>query len=388
MASPRKRRNVENLDALKAFIAERNRQMVDYRKLTNPPYRNVFTQETNVMEMFRLQQNEMSQAWRASAWASVTHLTHISKSSQHLYEIFAQTNVALDCMQLVHNSWLERISDMNAYRNQLNTISKLTLCNCSIQLAATESILAGLEFNFLKRQYDFPFSTVSAIQRSLFDTTASHRSLAESFSDLSAVVQMPAFVLPGATYDLYTAGYALKALDPLEQPEDEEVEEEISIISAEYVGNLDFVALLELVNPQLVRLYEGASEALDGNNPDRIRHFLASLRDLWNHLVREIAPKEETLDWISEYGIEGDLDCNNRPTRRGRIRFISRNINSAPLVDFINHSAKMSTILHETYNRVHQLEPGLTDWHLSAILYRTEAELSYLIRIWLTTARQ
>ena len=225
------------------------------------------------------------------------------------------------------------------------------------------------------------------MERSIFDVTASYRTLAESIPNLSEIVQMPSFVLPGATYNLYTAGHALKALDTLDQPEDEEIEAEVSIVSGDYVDKLDCVALLDLVNPQLVRPYLGAKKALDGNNPDRKRHVLTSLRELWNHLVREIAPQEETLDWISENSVKSDLDCNNRPSRRGKIRYISRNINSVPLVDFVNHSMKVSTNLHELYNRVHQLEPGLADDQLRAIFYRTEAELSYLIRIWLTTAR-
>ena len=69
---------------------------------------------------------------------------------------------------------------------------------------------------------------------------------------------MPSFVLPGATYNLYTAGHVLKALDFVD--EDEEIEEELALVSAEYVDNLDIVGLLEFSNPEFLPMYFGARE--------------------------------------------------------------------------------------------------------------------------------
>ena len=92
-----------------------------------------------------------------------------------------------------------------------------------------------------------------------------------------------------------------------ELDEDEDLDEELAFVSAEYVDNLDIVDLLESVNPDLVTPYVGAKDALHGNSPDRQRHVLASLRDMLNHLMRELAPQDETIEWISQNFIEGRL---------------------------------------------------------------------------------
>ena len=132
MTSPRKKHNIDSLDATRAVIASLNRQMADYRKLTNPPYLDAFNQLANTMELVRLQHIQMSQAWMSLAFDSVAYLTDISNSSRHLYDMFSQTGVALDSLNLVHDSWFERIRDIITYPSQLDAVVKSTLCDCSI----------------------------------------------------------------------------------------------------------------------------------------------------------------------------------------------------------------------------------------------------------------
>ena len=388
MTSPREERNVGSYDAAVRAFARMNQDMANLRKFMNPPYLDAVNQLANTMEQVRLQQFEMSQVWMSTVRDSVAHLTDISNSSQHIYGMFTQTGVALDSLSQVHDSWIKRIGDITTYQSQLDAYAKLYLCDTSLQLAATETVLAGIDFDFLKSTFDIPVSTISAMQQSIFDATASYRTLAESIPDLSALVQLPSFVLPGATYELYTAGQALKVLDPLDHPKDEGIEEEVSTFSGEYADNLDFIALLDLVDPELVPIYSGARVALYGDNPDYKRQALASLRELSNNLMRKIAPKEDTIEWLNSNRGKDDFASKDNPSRRGRIRYIARSIDSASLVDFVNDSARASKDLHSFYNKMHALVVGLTDHQLQAILNKTESELGYLIQIWATTATQ
>ena len=393
MATPRKKSNVGDYDAAARAFAGMNQHVVDLNKLIQIPNLDAFFQANNMIDQIRLNHIKMREALLPPPMEPFAPLKDIFAASNYIYDVLEESSVSMAIGDMVHESWREQIGSLTNLSAQLDAVAMLSLKENSLQLAATENVLATIDFDFLKIKFDFPLPTLAAVERSLFDTTASYRALMESVPDLSGLVQMPSFVLPGATYNLYTAGHALKALELADEDldeeldEDAEIEEALAFVYVEYVDNLDIVELLEFVHPDLVTLYLGAKEALYSNNPDRIRHALASLRELWNHVVRKIAPQEQALDWIAEHGKEGDLDCNNRPTRRGKIKYISRNINSPPMVDFVDQSATMSTRLHKLYGRVHELEPGFSDDQLYPILWRTESELSYLIRIWLTTAQ-
>ena len=384
MATPRKKQNLGDYDAAARAFASMKQDAADLKKLFLAPHLDAVFQADKMIDQLRLDHIKMREALLPPLMDPVAPLKDIVLATDHFHNVLAKTSVSMVIGDMVHESWRKQVGSLTNLSTQLDAAAKLSLSENSLQLAATETVLAKIDFDFLKKKFDFPPPTIAAVEQSLFDTTASFRALTESIQDLSRLVQMPSFVLPGATYNLYTAGHALKALDLVD--EDEEIEEEPAFVPKEHVGNLDIVDLLESVHPDLVTPYLGAKEALYGNNPDRRRQALISLRELWNNVVRAIAPNEQVSEWIAAQGKNGDLDCNNRPTRRDKIKYLSRNINSPPMVDFVNQSATMSTRLHDLYNLVHQLKPELSDDQLFPILWRTESELSYLIRIWLTTA--
>ena len=149
-----------------------------------------------------------------------------------------------------------------------------------------------------------------------------------------------------------------------------EVEEEVSIC----------VALLRQVDPALVGAYAGARDALHGPNPDRARHILISLRELWNHLLRRIAPDKQVLEWIPKD--DKSLRHEGRPTRKARILYVCRDLNHDPLTDFVVHDTRALVALVGFFDRVHQLEPKLSDQQLSALLLRTDSWLAYILQIW------
>ena len=384
MTSPREERNVGSYNAAVRAFARMNQDMANLRKFMNPPYLDAVNQLANTMEQVRLQQFEMSQAWMSTVRDSVAHLTDISNSSQHIYGMFTQTGVALDSLSQVHDSWIKRIGDITTYQSQLDAYAKLYLCDTSLQLAATETVLAGIDFDFLKSTFHIPVSTISAMQQSIFDATASYRTLAESIPDLSALVQLPSFVLPGATYDLYTAGNALGALEPLDQ--DEELEVEVSTFSGDYADNIDVVALLDLVDPELVPIYSGAREDLYGDNSDRKRHVLVSLRELSIHLLDTLAPEPDVKVWISKHGTSEDLDKMGGPTRHAKIRYILRSVAHYPMKNFVQNDATAFEDLYQLYHKLHGKNPNLTDCQLLAIFRRTEGFLTFLIQTWASSA--
>jgi len=390
MAAPRKKGNVGNYDAAVRFFTKITQDMEDIRRAMNPSYLDTLNDLTKTMGQVQYKQIEMSREWASLQRAPVIDLTTISKTSQNINNIFAQKNLAIDSLNQVHKSWLEQgnlIEDTISPFKQLNVAAKFWLLDTSMQLTVTGDTLAGLDFDLLRSQFDLPLSSISAVEKALIDTTASYHALTESIKDLSNLVEMPSFLLPGATFSLYTASLALKALDLSDQPASVKPEESTAVLPAKDVDQLDFVELLTLVNPGLVTLYLGAKEALHSNNPDRIRHVLSSLRELRTHVARAIAPDKQVLAWIAARGNADDLRHNNRPTRRAKVKYLSRYIDNPPMVDFVDQYATMSIRLHKLFGRIHELEPGLTDAQLFTILWQTESEITLLIRTWLTTDR-
>jgi hypothetical protein len=139
------------------------------------------------------------------------------------------------------------------------------------------------------------------------------------------------------------------------------------------------VALLRSLDPALATPYIGARDSLESSNPDRARHVLTSLRELWNHLLRRLAPDNAVLSWIP--GNRQGLLHEGNPTRRARVLYICRDLDHAPLSDFVDRDTSALVILVDLLNRVHQLESELSDAELRALLLRTDSWLLYILQI-------
>ena len=114
--------------------------------------------------------------------------------------------------------------------------------------------------------------------------------------------------------------------------------------------------------------------------PPLFSYILSSLRELWNHLLRRLAPDEYVLAWVSRD--DAELLHDGRPTRKARVLYVCRSINHEPLTDFIVQDTRALVTLVESFNRLHELESELTDEQLRALLLRTDSWLTYILQIW------
>lgn len=210
---------------------------------------------------------------------------------------------------------------------------------------------------------------------------ASYGGLAESLREISDITRLPAFVLPGATREIYTTSFALETLRPWDDWDEDEAETEIQLVAEAELETSGCIALLQQVDPELARPYIGARDALYGNNADRARHILSSLRELWNHLLRRLAPDDLVATWIPGVSNQKDLLHEGKPTRRARVLYVCRELNNDPLTDFLIHDTRALVKLIELFNRVHELETELTDEQLRAILLKTDSWLMYILQI-------
>ncbi|ATD82504.1 MULTISPECIES: hypothetical protein [Desulfovibrio] len=268
-----------------------------------------------------------------------------------------------------------------SHLSQLQASAKLALCDTSLRLAATERLMAGIDFEAIRGRFQIEMPVISGLESSIAHVAASYGSLADSLREISDITRLPAFVLPGATREIYTTSFALETLRPWDERDEEDAETEIQLVAEAELETSGCIALLQQVDPGLARPYIGARDALYGNNTDRARHILSSLRELWSHLLRRLAPDDLVAAWIPGVSNQKDLLHEGKPTRRARVLYVCRELNNAPLSDFLMHDTRALVKMIELFNRVHELETALTDEQLRAILLRTNSWLMYILQI-------
>ncbi len=380
----------DNLKTAKSALAKIHQDMEAINRLAKPSYLSVLEQMERTMEPIRRQQMEISRALEMSGAAA--RIQEIASANQHWQKVIKQataTSRITESLTAAHQSWLERIKPIQhdfSHFLQLQVSAKLALCDTSLLLTATERLMAGIDFEAIKSRFQIELPIISGLESSIAHVVTSYGSLSESLREISDITRLPAFVLPGATREIYTTGFALETLRPWDERDDEEAGMEIQLIAEAELETSGCIGLLQQVDPGLAQPYIGARDALNGNNADRARHILSSLRELWNHLLRRLAPDELVSAWIPGNANQQDLLNEGRPTRRARVLYVCRELNNDPLTEFLTYDTRALVKLIELFNRVHELDTKLTDKQLRAIILKTDSWLMYILQIWAGTS--
>jgi hypothetical protein len=373
----------DDIKTAKTALAKLHHDMEAINKLAKPSYLSVIEQMERTLEPIRRQQLEISRALEMSG--AMARIQEIANANQHWQELIKKasaTNRIAESLAAAHQSWLERMKPLQhdfSHISQLQASAKLALCDTSLRLAATERLMAGIDFEAIRGRFQIEMPVIAGLESSIAHVAASYGGLAESLREISDITRLPAFVLPGATREIYTTSFALETLRPWDERDEDETE--IQLVAEAELETSGCIALLQQIDPGLARPYIGARDALYGNNADRARHILSSLRELWNHLLRRLAPDDLVAAWIPGVSNQKDLLHEGKPTRRARVLYVCRELNNDPLTDFLMHDTRALVKMIELFNRVHELETALTDEQLRAILLRTDSWLLYILQI-------
>ena len=375
----------DNIKTAKTALAKIHQDMESINRLTKPSYLSVIEQMERTLEPIRRQQLEITRALEMAGAA--TRIQEIVGANQHWQDLIKQataTSRIAESISAAHQSWLDTIKPIQhdfSHISQLQASAKLALCDTSLRLAATERLMAGIDFEAIRSRFQIEMPVISGLKSSIAHVAASYGNLAESLREISDITRLPAFVLPGATREIYTTSFALETLRPWDERDEDEAETEIQFVAEAELETSGCIALLQQVDPGLARPYIGTRDALYGNNADRARHILSSLRELWNHLLRRLAPDDLVAAWIPGVSNHKDLLHDGKPTRRARVLYVCRELNNDPLTDFLMHDTRALVKMIDLFNRVHELETALTDEQLRAILLRTDSWLMYILQI-------
>lgn len=139
------------------------------------------------------------------------------------------------------------------------------------------------------------------------------------------------------------------------------------------------LSLLQARCPKLLPLWQGAREALNSKNPDRVRHCSVSYREVLTHLLHLLAPDEQVLDWVDE---EPDYLHDGRLTRKDRVRYLCRNRKQKDFGPFVVKDVDAVVEIFRLVNKgTHALETDFSARDLLELQIRADNLLLFLLRI-------
>jgi len=158
---------------------------------------------------------------------------------------------------------------------------------------------------------------------------------------------------------------------------DAEVEEAVSDVQQGYAAenNDDLTELLNDLNPQLPVLLLGARTVIETQHADYVRHFATSLRELLTQVLHLLAPDDHLRAWSTD---PSDYH-NGRPTRRARIRYITRNVHDFFGGFLITDVDAVLEFLDAFQKGTHALQPGFTPTDVLDLKIRMEGLLRLLL---------
>jgi hypothetical protein len=375
----------DNLRSTHSDIKRLHQEMDAITKRANPSYHGLLEQMKHAIEPIRRQDSLMENLLGRSGIES--QLQEMVRANQHWQELIGKTTATdqlAEGIATAHRSWTDALKPIELDLVQLSRLqasTKLALCDASLRLTATERLFATIDLEAIMGHFKIEMPVISAIESSIAHAAASYGGLATSLQDALEITRLPAFVLPGATRELFTGGFALEALYPAEDRNLEEMESESQLVADAEEETCGCIDLLKQIDPMLARPYIGAKAALSSGNSDRARHILISLRELWTHLLRRLAPDDQVIGWIPSVEKQNGLLHEGRPTRRARVLYVCRNLNSDPLKDFLVNDTTALIKLIDLFNRVHELESDLSDEQLRAIILKTDSWIMYILQI-------
>ena len=308
-------------------------------------------------------------------------LMEVARANQHFIDLAEKVRLEtklLEDVRLVHPTWLGQITPDMANISHLQALAKISLLDVGYRDTITERLFAGIYCDKMGQLLTPPFPVIANIESVCANFISSYKYLATSIGSLPNLMELPSYVISGASREVFTTGRALHKICIARKSEPEDHDEVLLVSEIEQETSL-CVSLLEKINPGLVKIYLGARGALKEGNEDRARHILVSLRELWSHLLQTLARDNMVITWLPE---KGDKYLHEeRPTRKARILYPCRDVNHEPLSDFLFDDVHALVSLLRFFNQVHKLEPGLSDDQLKALMLRTDSWLMFILQI-------
>lgn len=253
-------------------------------------------------------------------------------------------------------------------------LSQITLTS-----ALAQSALAGIDLAKIGSAFHVPDEIKASFSHSFTDFSTSYKDLFKSFE----APETSLFRLPPSISQLPTIEF-FNGVDLLETTVEEEnqnkYEEERIVVRDEIRESVNDFVIIQIreVNPDWLKMLQGARQALTSKNPDKTRHCIISLRELVTQIMHYLSPDNEVRSWSKS----ADDFSNNRPTRRARLRYISRNINHGAFTKLVEKDIELILAAFEVFQAgTHTANSKLTEAQAAALITKVEGFVSSLLSI-------
>ena len=217
-------------------------------------------------------------------------------------------------------------------------------------------------------------------QESLKDA---HFAFAESYSNLFNSLEHSHFsilsISPVVTslppIEFY---YGNKFIESIYSPEID-VSEEDQSLSSELQKEIkdDIESYLARLDESLIKLWHGATQAIKSDNPDAIRHYSISLRELLTQVIHRLAPDDNIKKWSDM----PEMYFDGKPTRKARLLYVCRGIDHEPFAKFLRKDIESTLACINLFQEgTHSIDSELTPIQLDLLKIRTESTIRFLIK--------
>jgi len=262
-------------------------------------------------------------------------------------------------------------------QSHLADISKFSALS---QISLSHLALEGFLGNALRIET----SIQGVLQNTFIDFGKSYSKLFASLSDNPAsLISLPPIVSRYSAVEFFN-GVRIAQAVTIQSDEfelDFELEEETHQVEKDVQQETESAIeeLLGKLNVELMRLLHGARQSLESTNPDKVRHFATSLRELFTHVLHTLSPDDQVKNWSNS---PTHYD-RGKPTRRARLLYICRSLNHGPFSDFLEKDIDAVLEFLKLFQRgTHEITPTYTDIQLKMMLVRMESALRILLEIW------
>jgi hypothetical protein len=350
-------------------------------RTVTPSYVSITQQMDRALKPVYTQHLEMARAVEraGSTMSLVGKIVDANMKAQRLIDNVSVSTKLLQDMSGIHRTWSDKFSGLQRDAEGLQAATKLSMSNVAYQLTVTERVYFKIDFEAMARGFSVPSAAIMKLENAIDGLASQYAKLTASIQTPPDLMRLPSTAILGATRELYIAGHAMETICIPGKPSTV-IDECDTLLAAETEQATSVCAsLLKDVDPALVKPYLGARDAMQSKSVDRARHVLASLRELWSHLLRTLAPDKDVLGWMPSD--HDEMLHEGKPTRRTRVLYICRMIDHPPLIEFTVQDTTALVKFIDFFSRVHILDLGLTDEQLHALILRTESWIVYLLQI-------
>jgi hypothetical protein len=286
------------------------------------------------------------------------------------------TNLA-SVMAPLKNVQIELASSMKGMLEQFGDVSKLGDVFQNLNTRAIGQIgdiyrlqfpILGIAEEIATMQRSLVLPAQSALLESLGGTITSYQNLMEDVLPVERFSVLPDSVRYYPTIEMRNTSIIAAQLvgEDTYQPKED-------IITPDQAELLNW---LKNLDPSFSNMLLGAEQAIYSKNPDHLRHFASSHRELCTHILHLLAPNDQVKEWTKD---PNHFDKEGKPTRKARLKYISRNHKNKTFVDFlIKDFENQMALLNADEHRENQ---EYTDQELNALHRRFLSMLGFLMQI-------